>query len=99
MIKADDCVCSGMGVAADVHSPTFTLMNIYEGKLPLYHFDLYRIKSWHELLDIGYEDYFYSGKYCMIEWPEKIEDLLPPGTVNVTIHVLDDESREITINI
>ncbi len=85
-------ICKQLGVEDVVNSPTFALVNEYlkTGGDSIYHFDLYRIKSWHEMLDIGYEDYFYSGKYCLIEWPEKIENLLPDDTVIVRIELSPD---------
>jgi len=80
-------------VTGQVTSPTFAIINQYDSKLglPVYHFDFYRIKRLEEALDIGYEDYFFSGSYCLIEWPEMIEQLLPEGAVKVRIEV-DDES-------
>jgi tRNA threonylcarbamoyladenosine biosynthesis protein TsaE len=79
--------CASVGVTETVNSPTFALVNQYvapEGE-SVFHFDFYRIKKLEEVLDIGYEDYFYSGSYCLIEWPEMIEELLPPGAVKVKI--------------
>ncbi len=87
-------LCMELGVYDTVNSPTFVLINQYQTKTdePVFHFDFYRIKKIGEVLDIGYEDYFYSGSYCLIEWPEKIEPLLPEGTVKVSI-VVDESSR------
>ena len=79
-------------------SPTYSLVNEYrtgEGK-PVYHFDFYRIEDVEEVYDIGYEDYFFSGSYCFIEWPERIAELLPPETVKVTMRDTG-EMREIQI--
>jgi tRNA threonylcarbamoyladenosine biosynthesis protein TsaE len=87
-----------MGVVDGVNSPTFSIINEYrnlEGT-PVYHFDFYRIESLSDAFDIGYEEYIYSGELCIIEWPEKIEQILPDETLKVQISVLDDESREIT---
>ena len=94
-------ICIELGVSENITSPTFALVNEYitGDKRSLYHFDCYRIKNLNEAYDMGADEYFYSGELCFVEWPEKIEDLLPSGTVNVTIRVMDDESREITINI
>lgn len=92
-------LCSYLNVIDTVSSPTFAIVNEYltENSGSIYHFDLYRIKSWTELLEIGYEDYFYSGNYCLLEWPEKIVNLLPEETVHVEIRVTDDsKSRTIT---
>jgi len=85
-------VCEILQVTDTVSSPTFAIINEYltEGAGSVYHFDLYRLKSWTEMLEIGYEDYFYSGNYCLMEWPEKIVNLLPEETVHVTIEVSPD---------
>lgn len=80
-------LCSELGVPDIIQSPTFAIINEYrrQNGEPVYHFDFYRIKKLEEAYDIGYEDYLYSGCYCFIEWPELIEELLPAGTVRVTI--------------
>ncbi|HNW77094.1 MAG TPA: tRNA (adenosine(37)-N6)-threonylcarbamoyltransferase complex ATPase subunit type 1 TsaE [Bacteroidales bacterium] len=80
-------LCSELGVTDIIQSPTFAIINEYrrQNGEPVYHFDFYRIKKLEEAYDIGYEDYLYSGCYCFIEWPELIEELLPAGTVRVTI--------------
>lgn len=93
-------ICSELGVKENITSPTFSLINEYiiKSNQSLYHFDCYRLKNINEAYDIGADEYFDSGQICFIEWPEKIEDLLPSGTVNVIIKVLGDESREITIS-
>ena len=90
-------LCNLLGATDNVSSPTFAIVNEYitTGSDSIYHFDLYRIKSWKELLEIGYEDYFYSGRYCFIEWPEKIVDLLPEGTVEVKIAASPDGAARI----
>ena len=79
-----------------INSPTFAIVNEYRsedaGEL-IYHFDFYRIKKLEEVYDMGYEDYFYSGALCFIEWPELIEELLPGDAVNVTIEEQEDGSR------
>jgi tRNA threonylcarbamoyladenosine biosynthesis protein TsaE len=87
-----------LGVVDKGSSPTYSLVNEYrtgEGK-PVYHFDFYRIEDVEEVYDIGYEDYFFSGSYCFIEWPERIAELLPPETVKVTMRDTG-EMREIQI--
>jgi len=92
-------ICGYLKVTDTVSSPTFAIVNEYLTKDSgsVYHFDLYRIKSWTEMLEIGYEDYFYSGNYCLLEWPEKIVNLLPEETVHVDIVVSPDGSlRTIT---
>lgn len=95
LIKA---LCIRLGVVDATSSPTFAIVNEYtspEG--PIYHFDFYRIKSEQEAFDLGYEDYFYSGRYCLVEWPEKIAGLLPPDAVSVKITVQTDNARRIEI--
>lgn len=90
-------ICRELGVTDTVLSPTFSIINEYKdlNGNSLYHFDFYRIKNIREAYDIGYEEYFYSGSYCFIEWPELIEDLLPEDTVKVTITTGSDEVRNI----
>lgn len=85
--------CAELGVLDEVNSPTFSLVNEYltSAEEPVYHFDFYRIKSVEEAFDIGYEHYFYSPFLCLIEWPEKIEQLLPESFVKVTI-IVDPET-------
>jgi len=79
-------VCEVLGVKDVITSPTFAIVNEYESDNGLiFHFDFYRIKKLEEVYDMGYEDYFYSGSLCFIEWPELIEDLLPEDAVRVTI--------------
>jgi tRNA threonylcarbamoyladenosine biosynthesis protein TsaE len=92
-------ICEILEVTDTVSSPTFAIVNEYltANSGSVYHFDLYRIKSWTEMLEIGYEDYFYSGNYCLLEWPEKIVNLLPEETVHVDLMVSNDGSmRTIT---
>lgn len=79
-------VAEGLGIREPVNSPTFTIMQIYEeGRLPLYHFDVYRIGDESEMYDIGYEDYFYGQGVCLIEWADLIPRILPPDVTQVTI--------------
>ena len=91
-------VCEALGVTDVVNSPTFSIVNEYRsdttGEL-IYHFDFYRIKKLDEVYDMGYEDYFYSGAVCFIEWPELIEEVLPGDAVKVTIEEQTDGSRVI----
>ncbi|MDR0976469.1 MAG: tRNA (adenosine(37)-N6)-threonylcarbamoyltransferase complex ATPase subunit type 1 TsaE [Prevotellaceae bacterium] len=97
LIKA---ICARLGVTETVTSPTFAIVNEYHSDTsgrPIFHFDLYRIKKAEELYDMGYEDYFYSGALCFIEWPELAEELLPAETVKVTIDELPDGSRRLNI--
>ena len=88
-------VCEELGVEDVINSPTFAIVNEYvDGKgEPVYHFDFYRIKKEQEVLDIGYEDYVYSGHVCFMEWPELIENLLPDDAVKVTIEEKTDGGR------
>lgn len=94
-------LCEALGVSDVVNSPTFSIVNEYRsdttGEL-IYHFDFYRIKKLEEVYDMGYEDYFYSGAVCLIEWPELIEELLPGDAARVTIEELPDGQRQLTID-
>ena len=86
----------GLGVRVRVTSPTFTIVNEYEGgRLPLFHFDLYRLGSADELFDIGWEDYLAQGGVCAVEWSERMEELLEPGTIRVDLRRGEDESRRV----
>ena len=86
----------GLGVQDRVTSPTFTIVNEYEGgRLPLFHFDLYRLGSADELFDIGWEDYLARGGVCAVEWSERMEELLEPGTIRVDLRRGEDESRRV----
>ncbi len=76
---------AGLGVTDTVNSPTFTIVQEYKGRLPFYHFDVYRIEEPEEMEEIGYEDYFYGDGVCMIEWAELIKELLPEEAVKVCI--------------
>lgn len=87
MLNADD----------DVASPTFAIVNQYEGDRTIFHFDMYRIERVEEALDFGCEEYFASGELCLVEWPEKIEPLLPDDTMVVRIEILSDTERRFVI--
>jgi tRNA threonylcarbamoyladenosine biosynthesis protein TsaE len=90
-------LCKELGIPTEVNSPTFSLVNQYfmpDGS-SVYHFDLYRIEDPGELYDMGYEEYFYSGDRCFIEWPEKASELIPKEALWVEIKVRDDLSREL----
>ncbi len=77
---------NGLGITEPVNSPTFTIVSVYEeGRLPLYHFDVYRIGDVEEMDEIGYEDYFYGEGVCLIEWAQLVEEILPPEVIAVTI--------------
>ena len=91
-------LCKVLGVVDGVNSPTFNLINEYrtdKGEV-VYHFDFYRIDKLEEAFDIGFEEFIESGNLCIIEWPEKIEQILPSDTLRVKISVLEDGSRELS---
>ncbi len=92
-------LCQVLGVTDTASSPTFSIVNEYNSANGVvFHFDFYRLKDETEALDLGYEDYFYSGNYCFIEWPEKIPNLIPNKSVTVKISVNDHEERIISAN-
>ncbi|MCQ2959385.1 MAG: tRNA (adenosine(37)-N6)-threonylcarbamoyltransferase complex ATPase subunit type 1 TsaE [Bacteroidales bacterium] len=90
-------LCSEFGVTDNVSSPTFAIINEYNTpeNTTIYHFDLYRLETLEDLQNIGAEDYFYSGKICLVEWPELAEPLFPDNVLNIKISVLEDKTREI----
>ncbi len=85
-------ICAALGVDNVVNSPTFAIVNEYENPVgePIFHFDFYRLNSVQEAVDIGFQEYIESGYLCLIEWPEKIENLLPDNCVYVNIHSEDN---------
>lgn len=90
-------VCEELGVEDVITSPTFAIVNEYTTPgTTIFHFDFYRIKKMEEVFDMGYEDYFYSGALCFIEWPELVEDLLPENAMRLTITEQPDGTRIIT---
>jgi tRNA threonylcarbamoyladenosine biosynthesis protein TsaE len=94
-------ICERLGVIENVSSPTFSLVNEYMSKRlsePIYHFDFYRIESEREAVDIGCEEYFESGHLCMVEWPEKILNLLPHPHLKITIRTVEN-TRKITFSL
>lgn len=92
-------LAKSLGIKELVSSPTFSIVNEYEADgNTFYHFDFYRIKNLQEAYDIGYEEYFYSGNTCFIEWPEKVEELLPDHYVKVEIKMLSENERVLSIN-
>ena len=89
-------ICEELGSTDVITSPTFAIVNEYTSNdTPIYHFDFYRIKKLEEVYDMGYEEYFYSGALCLIEWPELIEEILPDDAVRVSITEQEDGSRTI----
>ena len=91
-------LCAEFGVTDNVASPTFAIINEYlagDGST-IYHFDLYRMETIADLQNIGVEDYFYSGNFCLVEWPELAEPLFPNNVLNVAITVLPDKTRKIS---
>ncbi len=91
-------ICKQLGVEEVITSPTFALINEYTGKenTKIFHFDFYRIETIEEAYDFGYEEYFYSGDYCFIEWPELIENILPEVFIKIEITEDDNEDRIFT---
>lgn len=93
-------MAEGLGIAEPVTSPTFTIINEYDGSLPLYHFDVYRVGGSEGMAETGFDEYFYGDGICVIEWAELIEDILPKERICVIIKKLPelgDDFREITI--
>lgn len=96
LVKA---ICRFLGSTSVVNSPTFAIINDYDlpdGK-DLYHFDLYRLKDVNEAFNMGFDEYFYSGNYCFVEWPAIAESILPENSSTLRISVNDDGSRTITV--
>lgn len=97
LVKA---LCEKLGSGDVVKSPTFAIVNEYEGEWsPIYHFDFYRIEALEEVYDLGFEEYFESGNYCFIEWPEKVADLVPEEAVEIRISETGPMSRIIELTI
>lgn len=91
-------ICKVLGVTDTITSPTFAIVNEYrsdETAELIYHFDFYRVEKIEEVYDFGYEDYFYSGAICFIEWPERVDSLLPNDCIHVTITPSEDGSRSV----
>ncbi|MEY4462569.1 MAG: hypothetical protein RLY98_1109 [Bacteroidota bacterium] len=92
-------LCKNLGVTSTTSSPTFSLVNEYEtiNNQVVYHFDFYRLKNEMEALDMGADDYFYSGNWCFIEWAEKIPSLIPDEHAVITIELVENEKRHLTL--
>ena len=88
----------GLGISERVSSPTFTIVNEYLGKTPLFHFDMYRLSSPEELFEIGWEDYLERGGICAVEWSENVSGAFPSGTIKVKLDKIDESVRRITID-
>ena len=97
-----NALCEALGVEDITNSPSFSIINEYRSESTaelIYHFDCYRLENEDEAYDIGVEDYFDSGAVCLIEWPERIENLLPADTVAVHVTVEDDDTRVISVTL
>jgi len=91
-------LCSGLGVKEDyITSPTYTIINQYDGKIPVYHIDLYRLKNSSELYNLGWDEYIYGHGTCIIEWADKAIDMLPEEYLTVNIEVTGKNKRKITL--
>jgi tRNA threonylcarbamoyladenosine biosynthesis protein TsaE len=92
-------ICQGLGVSGDVYitSPTFVIMNQYKGRLPIYHFDFYRLSSKDEIIDLGYEEFFFGQGVSMIEWADRAEDLMPDDYFKVLMEIISPTDRKVEI--
>jgi len=90
-------VCKGLGVQEEVTSPSFTLLNLYQGRLPVYHFDFFRLQTPEEAWDIGFGEFIYQDGVSLIEWAEKVKDILPEGRIDVFLKRINKNLREIEI--
>jgi len=90
-------ICAGLGVKEIVTSPSFVIINQYPGRYWVYHFDLYRLKNKKELVDLGYEEFFYGSGICIIEWAEKIKKLLPKKRIEISLGIISKSERRIKV--
>ena len=90
-------ICAGLGVNEAVTSPSFIIINQYPGRFWVYHFDLYRLKDKRELMDLGYEEFFYGNGICIIEWAEKVEELLPEKRMEISLKMISKNKRRIKV--
>ncbi len=90
-------IAIGLGLAADIHSPTFTLIHEHPGAVPLYHVDLYRLSSEEEIETLGLDEYIYSDGVTIIEWADRMESLLPKDRLDITLRMVGDTERELTL--
>jgi tRNA threonylcarbamoyladenosine biosynthesis protein TsaE len=90
-------IAKGLDVDDYITSPSFTILNVYEGRIPLFHFDVYRIDDIREMYDIGFDEYLYGDGVCVVEWGTIVSELLPDDTIKIYINKLDDNTREIEI--
>lgn len=91
-------IAKGLGVEDYITSPTFIIVNEYEGRIPLYHFDVYRINDIDEMYEIGFDEYLYGNGVCIVEWGKIVEELLPGYAIKIDINKIDDNTREIVID-
>lgn len=87
-------IARGLGVKEEPNSPTFVIMNSYEGRMPLYHFDLYRLSDEDEMIGIGYEEYFYGDGVCAVEWADRIQEIFPDNTIYVEIKIPESDIED-----
>jgi tRNA threonylcarbamoyladenosine biosynthesis protein TsaE len=90
-------ICSGLDVKDFVVSPSFVLINEYQGKYKVYHIDLFRLEKLSEIINLGYEEYFYGDGVCIVEWAEKASTLLPEKRIDIHLKILSENEREIRI--
>lgn len=90
-------ICAGLGIKELVTSPSFVIINQYTGKFWVYHFDLYRLENKKELIDLGYEEFFYDRGVCIVEWAEKIRELLPKRRIEIYLEIISENKRKIVV--